>query len=93
MSYYDFRNDGSGDAVLSTGLWVTHSHDGGVTFPDEDRLTTDSFDMRTAPDAPGPDGPSRPEMRVDGHRRAAIRSRARPFGTIHAAVDDLRRRG
>jgi hypothetical protein len=53
VSYYDFRNDVPGDAVLSTDLWVTHSHDGGVTFPDESRVTTASFDMRTAPDARG----------------------------------------
>ena len=27
--------------------------DGGATFPDESRITTASFDMRTAPDALG----------------------------------------
>jgi hypothetical protein len=53
VSYYDFRNDVSGDAVLSSDVWVAHSHDGGVSFPDEDRLTTLPFDMRTAPDAGG----------------------------------------
>ena len=53
VSYYDFRNDETGDAELSTDFWVTHSHDGGVTFPDEDRLTPESFDMRTAPFALG----------------------------------------
>ena len=53
VSYYDFRNDEPGDAVLSTDLWLTHSHDGGATFPDESRITTASFDMRTAPDALG----------------------------------------
>ncbi len=53
VSYYDFRNDVPGDAVLSTDLWLTHSHDGGATFPDESRITTASFDMRTAPDALG----------------------------------------
>ena len=53
VSYYDFRNDRPGDAVLSTDFWVTHSHDGGMSFPDESRLTTTSFDMRTAPDALG----------------------------------------
>jgi len=53
VSYYDFRNDVADDDVLSTDLWVTHSHDGGVTFPDESRLTPKSFDMRTAPDALG----------------------------------------
>jgi len=53
VSYYDFRNDRSGDAVLSTDFWVAHSHDGGLSFSDENRLTTDPFDMRTAPDALG----------------------------------------
>jgi hypothetical protein len=53
VSYYDFRNDETGDAELSTDFWVAHSHDGGVTFPDEDRLTPESFDMRTAPYALG----------------------------------------
>jgi hypothetical protein len=53
VSYYDFRNDRPGDAVLSTDMWVTHSHDGGRTFTDESRLTPSSFDMRTAPDALG----------------------------------------
>jgi hypothetical protein len=53
VSYYDFRNDQAGDAVLSTDLWIAHSHDGGRTFGDESRLTPASFDMRTAPDALG----------------------------------------
>jgi hypothetical protein len=53
VSYYDFRYDTPGDGALSTDLWVTHSHDGGMTFTDEDRLTPASFDMRTAPDALG----------------------------------------
>ena len=53
VSYYDFRNDVPGDAQVSTDLWVTHSHDGGRTFPDEQRLTPASFDMRTAPFAGG----------------------------------------
>jgi hypothetical protein len=53
VSYYDFRNDAADDGALSTDFWVTHSHDGGVTFSDESRLTPTSFDMRTAPDALG----------------------------------------
>jgi len=56
VSYYDFRNDvpdTPGNAELSTDLWFTHSPDGGVTFPDESRLTETSFDMRTAPYARG----------------------------------------
>jgi hypothetical protein len=56
VSYYDFRNDvpdTPGNAQLSTDFWITHSHDGGRTFPDESRLTPSSFDMRTAPYARG----------------------------------------
>jgi hypothetical protein len=55
VSYYDFRNDVPGDAKLSTDLWIGHSHDGGASFvaADERRVTTTSFDMRTAPDALG----------------------------------------
>jgi hypothetical protein len=53
VTYHDFRNDVPGDAVLSTDVWITHSHDGGATFGDESRLTATSFDMRTAPDAGG----------------------------------------
>jgi hypothetical protein len=49
VGYYDFRNDELGDDELSTDFWVAHSHDGGATFPDEDRVSTESFDMRTAP--------------------------------------------
>lgn len=56
VSYYDFRNDVPdvpGNRMLSTDFWVTHSDDGGKTFPDENRLTPTSFDMRTAPYARG----------------------------------------
>lgn len=53
VSYYDFRGDTLGDPALSTDLWITHSHDGGVTFTDEQRLTDSSFDMRAAPVARG----------------------------------------
>jgi hypothetical protein len=55
VSYYDFRNDVEDDIPLSTDFWVAHSHDGGLTFPaaDENRLTLESFDMRTAPFALG----------------------------------------
>jgi hypothetical protein len=53
VSYYDFRNDQPDDAVLSTDFWITHSHDGGLSFSDESRLTVEPFDMRTAPDAQG----------------------------------------
>lgn len=53
VTYYDFRNDVEGDDELSTDYWIVHSHDGGETFGDEAQLTTDSFDMRTAPYARG----------------------------------------
>ena len=55
VSYYDFRNDVPGDDELSTDLWIAHSHDGGASFAaaNESRVTTTSFDMRTAPDALG----------------------------------------
>lgn len=53
VSYYDFRNDEPGDDALSTDLWLTHSDDGGESFGDEVRMTAESFDMRTAPDALG----------------------------------------
>ena len=53
VTYYDFRNDVTGDVALSTDLWITHSHNGGQTFPTEARLTPSSFDMRTAPYALG----------------------------------------
>jgi hypothetical protein len=53
VSYYDFRNDVPGDDALSTDFWITHSHNGGQTFQDENHLTTSSFDMRTAPFAGG----------------------------------------
>ena len=43
----------TGDVGLSTDLWITHSHNGGQTFPTETRLTPSSFDMRTAPYALG----------------------------------------
>jgi len=53
VTYYDFRNDSAGDPALSTDVWIAHSHDGGRSFTDESRVTTVSFDMRTAPDALG----------------------------------------
>jgi len=53
VTYYDFRNDGTGDDPLSTDLFITHSHDEGQTFLDDERVTFPSFDMRIAPDALG----------------------------------------
>ena len=38
---------------LSTDFWITHSHDGGRTFPTRTGSPPTSFDMRTAPDALG----------------------------------------
>jgi hypothetical protein len=32
VSYYDFRNDVSGDGALTTDHWIVHSHDGGATW-------------------------------------------------------------
>jgi hypothetical protein len=53
VTYYDFRRDAAGDGALSTDFWITHSHDHGLTFTDEQRLTDSSFDMRAAPVARG----------------------------------------
>jgi hypothetical protein len=57
VTYYDFRNDTSGDAALSTDYWVVHHHAAdpfdSAHFSDENRLTPTSFDMRTAPYAFG----------------------------------------
>ena len=33
VSYYDLRNDVSGDDVLSTDLWIAHSHMGALRSP------------------------------------------------------------
>jgi len=51
VSYYDFRNDISGDGVLTTDHWIVHSHDGGGTWT-EDHLAG-PFDMHQAPYARG----------------------------------------
>jgi hypothetical protein len=52
VSYYDFRNDVSGDGQLTTNHWLVHSHDGGDTWGDEVGLGA-SFDMHQAPYARG----------------------------------------
>jgi hypothetical protein len=56
VMYYDFRNNVVGslpDATpLDTDVWLTHSHDGGVTWS-EQRVTSASFDMENAPVARG----------------------------------------
>jgi hypothetical protein len=51
VSYYDFRNDVSGDGQLTTDFWIVHSHDGGVTWS-ESHLGG-PFDMHQAPYARG----------------------------------------
>jgi hypothetical protein len=57
VTYYDFRNDVSGDAALSTDHWIVRHHAGdpfdSAHFSDESRLTPVSFNMRTAPYAGG----------------------------------------
>jgi hypothetical protein len=57
VTYYDFRNDVTGDKPLSTDYWIVHHHAAdpfdSAHFTDENRLTPASFDMRTAPYASG----------------------------------------
>ena len=50
--YYDFRNNDLGDAELETDVWMVRSTDGGATWREE-RVTDESFDMRSAPVARG----------------------------------------
>jgi hypothetical protein len=51
LSYYDFRNDVSGDGALTTDHWIVHSHDGGTSWT-ENHLGG-PFDMHQAPYARG----------------------------------------
>jgi hypothetical protein len=59
VTYYDFRNDALGDSALSTDYWVVHCHattsdcTQEAGWSDENRLTPQSFDMRSAPYAIG----------------------------------------
>jgi hypothetical protein len=53
VTYYDFRNNTPDQTALPTDYWIRYSTDGGVTWANEQRLTTTSFDMRTAPSAGG----------------------------------------
>lgn len=53
VTYYDMRADQQGDAVLGTQFFAVHSHDGGLTFGDEQELSGGAFDMRQAPYALG----------------------------------------
>ena len=51
VTYYDFRNDISGDAMLTTDAWIDSSTDGGATWT-EDHLAG-PFDMHQAAYARG----------------------------------------
>jgi hypothetical protein len=53
VSYYDFRFNTPDPATLPTDFFIVHSHDYGVSFGSELKLTDASFDMRTAPVAGG----------------------------------------
>ncbi len=53
VSYYDFRNNTPDPGTLPTDELVVHSHDGGLTFGDEVRVTPSSFDLDLAPTARG----------------------------------------
>jgi len=54
VTYYDNRNLTAGQtANLPTDYWIELSTNGGVSFGDEQRITTTSFDARTAPVARG----------------------------------------
>jgi hypothetical protein len=52
VSYYDFRDDVSGDGQLTTDHWIAHSHDGGVTWERSDQVDR-SFDLHQTPYARG----------------------------------------
>jgi hypothetical protein len=51
VTYYDFRNDVSGDGQLTTNHWIIHSHDGGATWSESG--LGGSFDLHQAPYARG----------------------------------------
>jgi hypothetical protein len=51
VSYYDFRNDVSGDGQLTTDHWIVHSHDGGATW--SEAHLGGPFDLHQAPYARG----------------------------------------
>ena len=54
VTYYDNRNLTAGQtANLPTDYWIEFSTNGGLSFSDEQRITTTSFDARTAPVARG----------------------------------------
>jgi hypothetical protein len=53
VTYYDFTSDNPSGGPLDTDYWFTASRTGGLTFTPRERVTDESFDMRTAPDALG----------------------------------------
>jgi hypothetical protein len=53
VTYYDFTADDPSGGTLDTDYWATTARDGNATFSPRRRLTPQSFDMRTAPDANG----------------------------------------
>jgi hypothetical protein len=53
VTYYDFTFDDPSGGPLDTDYWATTARDSGATFSARRRLTPQSFDMRTAPDARG----------------------------------------
>jgi hypothetical protein len=53
VTYYDFRNNTSDPSTLPTDASAVFSHDGGVTFGNEVRLTKQPFDLDLAPNAGG----------------------------------------
>jgi hypothetical protein len=53
VTYYDFRNNTTDPTTLPTDLFLVHSHDQGLTWKSETRVTPASFDMRNAPVARG----------------------------------------
>jgi hypothetical protein len=54
VSYYDFRNDASGDTAATTDYWNTISSDGGSTW--SEWHLAGPFDITTAPVAPASRG-------------------------------------
>jgi hypothetical protein len=54
VTYYDFTSDNPAPGTpLDTDYWATTARDGNAAFSPRRRLTPQSFDMRTAPDAGG----------------------------------------
>jgi hypothetical protein len=53
VTYYDFSADDPAGIPLQTDYWFTSSRNDGATFSARQRITEQSFDMRTAPFANG----------------------------------------